>query len=152
MKRRSAFLYTLMATTSALGCLPRPTPRASYEAHAETMVVPSYVIFQDSAGALSYHAPTARDATPRPVQERVEGKACQRGLQLPVFTGNGIAMLSVGFGEGAYRQATDDARQLLPAGALLYDVRADLQARTILLLYREECLIVNAAVHRPTRL
>jgi hypothetical protein len=41
-------------------------------------------------------------------------------------------------------------RRQVPAGALLYDVRADLDIRMILSIYREQCLVLDTGVLVPT--
>ena len=59
------------------------------------------------------------------------------------------ASISAAWGEGGYRRALADARRGLPHDSVLYDVRTDLATQVILSIYRERCLIVNAAVAVP---
>jgi hypothetical protein len=116
------------------------------------------VIFQDSSGALSYHSPVGRDVRKLVTARRVHGRACQRGFQLPIepllatLPGSlppTAASVSATWGEGGYREAMDDARRGLPQSAVLYDVRADLQTFVILSIYRERCVLINAAIALP---
>lgn len=144
-------MRTLSITTFALlasGCLSGTQPHTSFEAHSGVMTPPSYVIYQDSAGPLSYHSVVAKGIV-HPAR-RVQGKACQTGLQVPLFgLHGGGTWLSAAIDDGTYAEALEAAHAQAP-DSLLYDVRADLQARTILLVYRQECLIVNAAVASPS--
>ncbi len=146
-----------LAALVLCACLPSVRPRASYEANPQLIPAGQFVIFQDSTGALSYHAPTGRDVRKLVTTRRVEGRACQRGLQLPfeplIAAASSAqpypASIGVGWGDGGYRRALADARRGLPRDSILYDVRADLATQVILSIYRESCLIVNAAVAVP---
>jgi hypothetical protein len=134
-------------------------PALSYQANPRVLALPALVVHQDSSGALSYHAPSGRDAQRLVPHGRAKGRACQRGFQIPLLwnafvpapNNMGTWSLSAGWGEGGYAQALDDMRSRLPADALLYDVRADLHMRTILSLYAEQCLELDAAVVIPAR-
>jgi hypothetical protein len=147
----------LMLTHSA--CVPSALrPRASYEASAQATWSSGFVIFQDSSGALSYQAPAGRDVRKLVTTRRVQGRACQRGLQLPIepivaaFSGSPVPLpVSAGatWGDGGYREALDDARRGLPHDAVLYDVHADLATLMILSIYRQRCVLLDAAVAVP---
>jgi len=131
----------------ASGCLGMPArPHTSFQATPGVMALPNLVVYQGAEGPLSYQSPAGADVGSVVGHERVRGKACQRGLSLPTFSGSGITSLSVGWGEGAYRTALDDARSKAPSASVLFDVRADLQTRIIAAVYREQCLLVDAAV------
>jgi hypothetical protein len=121
-------------------------PYSSFQANSGLISLPGYVVFQGSTGPLSYQTPAGEDMGRVVARERVRGRACQRGLSLPAFTGGGITALSVGWGEGAYQSAIEDARSKAPAAIALFDLRADVQTRIIAAVYREQCLIVDAAV------
>jgi hypothetical protein len=145
-----------MLTGSA--CIPSALrPRASYEANPQALQG-GFVIFQDSSGALSYHAPAGHDVRKLVTTQRVQGRACQRGFQLPIepliaaLTGSAVPAppwVSATWGDGGYRDAMDDARRGLPRDAVLYDVRADLATLMILSIYRQRCLVLDAAVALP---
>ena len=132
-------------------------PKLSYQANPRVLALPAIVIHQDSSGALSYHASSGRDVQRLVPRARAQGRACQRGFEIPLFwnafvpspNNMGTWSLSAGWGEGGYAQALDDMRSKLPANALLYDVRADLHMRTIMSVYAEQCLELDAAVVIP---
>ncbi len=136
----------------ASGCgVFSPRPHASYEANSQVQTLRNFVVYQDSSGALSYHSPTALGSAPGPAL-RVQGRACQHGLQFPLIGARkdlAGTSLSAGWGQGAYREALDDARESLPPQALLFDVRADINTFMILTVYRRQCLEINAAVAMP---
>lgn len=48
-----------------------------------------------------------------------------------------------------YEEAITAARQGLPANAVLFDVRVDLNQFAILMVYRRQCLLVDAGVAVP---
>ena len=147
----------LLFMTSA--CVPSALqPRVSYQANPQVLQSGGLVIFQDSSGALSYHAPVGRDVRKLVSTRRVQGRACQRGLQLPIeplvaaVSGSPLAgpvSLSAAWGEGGYRDALDDARRGLPHEAVLFDVRADLSTLVILSIYQQRCVELDAAVALP---
>lgn len=144
----------------ASACVPSALrPPVSYEANSQVIQNPGIVIFQDSSGALSYHAPVGRDVRKLVSTRRVQGRACQRGLQLPLqplFSALSGALptaaatsVSATWGDGGYRAAMDDARRGLPPEAVLYDVRADLATFVVLSIYRERCVVLDAALALP---
>jgi hypothetical protein len=133
-------------------------PPVSYVASSQALQSNGLVIFQNSVGALSYHAPVGRDIRKFVSAQRVQGRACQRGFQLPIeplmATLSGslpptAASVSATWGDGGYRAALDQARRGLPRDAVLYDVRADLATFVILSIYRERCIVLDAAVALP---
>jgi hypothetical protein len=132
-------------------------PGLSYEANPRVLALPALVIHQDSSGALSYHAPARYPGQQLRPRGRAQGRACQRGFQIPLIwnafvpapNNMGSWSLSAGWGEGGYIQALEDMRSRLPAGALLHDLRADLHMRTILSVYAEQCVELDAGVLIP---
>jgi hypothetical protein len=154
---RLSIVAVLMLTGSA--CMPPALrPRVSYEANPQAIQSNGLVIFQDSSGALSYHAPAGRDVRKLVTTRRVQGRACQRGFQLPIqplisaFSGSVVptaASVSATWGDGGYRDAMVDARRELPLEAVLYDVRADLATLEILSIYYQRCILLDAAVALP---
>lgn len=148
----------LLALAFGSGCAAG-FPKLSYEANPRVLALPALVVHQDSTGALSYHAPAGRDARRLLPRGRAKGRACQRGFQVPLLwnafvpasNNMGSWSLSAGWGDGGYVRALDDVRSRLPADALLYDVQADLHMRTILSIYAEQCLELDAAVFVPAQ-
>lgn len=140
-------------------CIPAALqPRTSYEANPQVLRSNGFVIFQDSSGALSYHAPVGRDVRKLVSSHRVRGRACQHGFQLPIApllaaaTNSPLASaatVSVSWADGGYRDAMEDARRGLPPNAVLYDVRADLSTMMILSIYTQRCVVLDAAVALP---
>lgn len=133
------------------GCVFSPRPQASYEANSQVQSLRNFVVYQDSSGALSYHSQTAQGIAPEQAR-RVHGRACQHGLQFPLIGARrelSGTSLSAGWGQGAYREALDNARDGLPPEALLFDVRADINTFMILTVYRRQCLEIDAAVAMP---
>jgi hypothetical protein len=153
--RRVAILASAVALAGA-GCGLRP--RTSYEANSQVLQLPSVVVYQGSTGSLSYQSAVGRDVQRLLPHQRAQGRVCQRGIQLPIFAalyafgqaraGQGT-WLSTGWGDGSYRAAMDDLRQHVPSGAVLYDVRADVDIRMILGVYREQCLVLDAGLLVP---
>lgn len=73
---------------------------AQHKANSQVLALPQVVVFQSSAGPLSYHTPTGKDVALK-VAPRAKGKACQHGIQLPSFGGASAPSLSGGWGKGA---------------------------------------------------
>ncbi|MGI5862885.1 MAG: hypothetical protein ACOX6T_12610 [Myxococcales bacterium] len=153
-------LLPLLALCAA-GCATLPPP---YEASSGRLVLAPLVIYQDSAGPLSYQAPVGQRLRGAPVA-RVEGRACQSGLQIPLGLLVGVAenggdvaaavsTISAGWGDGGYeralQEALEDARLKGYSGEL-YDVRADLNVIQVLGVWRQQCLVVTASVPAPER-
>lgn len=136
------------------GCAALPP---TYEANPRLLALPAVVLHQDSSGALSYHARTPAGEVPLRPWGRAQGRACQQSFQLPVLWSLGVPSfnrigtwsISAGWGDGGYNRALADLRKNLPANAVLFDLRADVRMRTILSVYAEECLELDAAVFLP---
>jgi len=152
LSHRSALLsVAVCAGLFVVGCVFSPRPQASYEANSQVQSLRNFVVYQDSSGALSYHSQTAQGIAPEQAR-RVHGRACQHALQFPLIGARrelSGTSLSAGWGQGAYGEALDNARQGLPAEALLFDVRADINTFMILTVYRKQCLEISAAVAMP---
>lgn len=148
--------WALAALALAAGCAAG-LPKLSYEANPRVLALPEIVIHQDSTGALSYHAPAGADAQRLVPRGRAKGRACQRGFQVPLLwnvavpwrNAMGLWSLSAGWGDGGYARALEDLRSRLPPQALLHDVQVDLHMRTILSVYAEQCLELDAGVVVP---
>jgi hypothetical protein len=144
----------VLAALAAIGC----AAGQPYQARSTALVLPPVVAYQNSTGSLSYQSPTGKDVGGVVSSTRVEGRACQSGLQFPVgliwaladSSGNGAQALalSAGWGAGGYSQAMARAQAQAPNG-VLYDVEADLNVQMILGIWRHECVVVNAAVASP---
>jgi len=150
----------LALSTLSFGCLSAMTPKpASYVGDSTGLVLPQWTLYQGSTGSLSYQTAVAADGTRFIAAPRVHGKACQRGLSIPILSAlamSGPTMfsrspgsLSAGWGDGGYQAAVDDAKKNLPKEAILYDVRADLQYRMVLTIYHEQCVHVDAGLLLP---
>ncbi|MFH1725893.1 MAG: TRL domain-containing protein [Elusimicrobiota bacterium] len=111
------------------------------------MAVP---LFLFSAGLTSgclytnIHTPRAyRSATPADVKadasdERVSGRACYRS-----------ALFLVAWGDGGYAAAVRDAMKEWPE-AVLYDVKADIEAKSYLMgIYTRVCTVVSGRAGAP---
>jgi hypothetical protein len=152
------FILALLLLAGSACVPPALRPRVSYEANPQAIRSSGIVIFQDSSGALSYQAPAGRDVRKLVTARRVQGRACQRGFQLPTeplvsaISGSVVptaTSISATWGDGGYRDAMDDARRGLPSRAVLYDVRADLATLQILSIYYQRCVQLDAAVALP---
>lgn len=152
-------LLLLACLCSATGCVGMLTPSATYQANPKLLALAPAVVFQGSEGPLSYQTAVGQDGQRLMPAMRVRGQACQRGIQIPIL---GILMaasdssvrgapgsLSAGWGDGGFEAALDDARRQLPREAILYDVIADLSHRSILTVYREQCVLIDAGVLVP---
>lgn len=126
----------------------------SYVAQDGLMRLPASVVYQGGAGPLSYQA----TAGARVAAQRARGEACQRGITVP-FIGlfvyrrgapAGPTWLSAGWGEGTFAEVANKMLATQPQGATLTDVRADVRTRAFLSLYREQCLVLDAAVVLPS--
>jgi hypothetical protein len=143
----------LVAGVALLGCAPLAgrTRDPAYVGNGPGfLMLPPLNVYQDSTGPLSYRSPAG------PIGAReVHGEACQSGLMLPVGliwaaiesgnTARAPGFLSAGWGDGGYAKAVAAAAALAP-NARLANVRADLNTRIILGVWRQECVRVVAAV------
>jgi hypothetical protein len=113
--------------------------------------LPPLVVYQNSVGPLSYRSEAAGGGAPA---REVRGEACQSALTLPVGlvwaaiksgnTAYATAFLSGGWGEGGYAEAVSSAAKSAP-DARLVDVRADLNTKIILGIWRQQCVRVVAS-------
>jgi hypothetical protein len=145
---RSVLVVALGLTLTA-GCA-RAGP--TYLARPLSVPLERVVVFQDSHGPTSYQPPQGRDAGRVVSAQRVRGEACQRGFSVPILALLGVdwaSSISAGWHRGGYHDALEQARIGLPPDAVLYDVMADLKYFMVLTLYRELCVVVDAAVAMP---
>jgi hypothetical protein len=111
---------------------------------------PLLVLYQNSVGPLSYRSQPVGSGPAR----EVRGEACQSAITLPVGlvwaaikagnTAYATAFLSGGWGEGGYAEALASALKSAPNSRLV-DVRADLNTKVILGIWREQCVRVVAS-------
>jgi hypothetical protein len=136
------------------GCAPLggPTRDPAYVGRGPgAMQLPPLVVYQDSAGPLSYRT---TPVAPGPLRE-VRGEACQSGLMFPVGlilaaiesgnTARAPGFLSTGWGEGGYAEAVASALAAAPSSRLVA-VRADMNTKIILGVWRQQCVRVLASV------
>jgi hypothetical protein len=137
-----------------LGCAPflGQTRDPSYVGNGTGAVsLPAIVGYQDSLGPLSYRSPSVGPASDR----EVRGEACQSAVTLPfglvwaaIKAGNPAfapAFLGVAWGEGGYAQALSAALKSAP-NARVVNVRADLNTKIILGIWRQQCVRLVATV------
>lgn len=114
------------------------------------MALPPLVVYQNSVGPLAYRSQSVGSGPAR----EVRGEACQSAVTLPVGlvwaaikagnTAYATAFLSGGWGEGGYAEALSSALKSAP-NARLVNVRADLNTRIILGIWRQQCVRVVAS-------
>lgn len=160
-----AHRLALPAAILLCGCAPilGQSHDPAYDGHGPganaANLVPGLVVYQDSIGPLSYRstATAAGAATGASLASgalrEVRGKACQSAITLPVGlvwaairSGNPAlapTYLSGAWGEGGYAEAVSKALAETPS-ARLVDVRADLQIRIVLGVWRQQCVQVTA--------
>jgi hypothetical protein len=115
------------------------------------IALPPLAVYQNSVGPLSFRSQAAAGSAPA---REVRGEACQSALTLPVGlvwaaiksgnTAYAPGFLSGGWGEGGYAEAVSSAAKSAP-NALLVNVRADLNTRIILGIWRQQCVRVVAS-------
>ncbi len=113
--------------------------------------LPALSVYQNSSGPLSYRSTPVGTG---PLRE-VRGEACQSSLMLPVGllwaaveSGNPArapGFLSAGWGEGGYAEAMSAAMADAPNSRPVA-VRADMNTRIILGVWRQQCVRVLASV------
>jgi hypothetical protein len=160
MKKRCTDVIALACALSTSACAGMLGPSSTYQANPQLLALSPAVVFQGSAGSLSYQSAVGRDGQRYLPAQRVRGRACQRGVQIPILSlvaaalgeesRRGPGSLSAGWGDGSFSAAIDDARRRIPRGAILYDVRADLHRRSILTVYLEQCVTLDAGVLVPS--
>jgi hypothetical protein len=103
------------------------------------------VLFYDSSGPLSFPSMTPRDVPEgvRRIRE-VKGRACQRGLAVPIAANINATNISAYLGNGSYAKAMAEIKKKNPEVIGLYDVRTDVEVFSILGFYRSLCTEVTA--------
>ena len=103
------------------------------------------VLFYQSAGPLSFPSMTPKDvpAGVRKIKE-VKGRACQRGLAVPIAANFNATNISAYLGNGGYAKALAQIKKAHPDVVGLYDVRTDVEVFSILGFYRSLCTEVTA--------
>ena len=103
------------------------------------------VLFYESAGPLSFPSMTPKDVPDgaRKIRE-VKGRACQRGLSIPIAANFNATNVSAYYGDGGYARAVARIRELHPDVLGLYDIRTDVEVFSLLGFYRSLCTEVTA--------
>ena len=104
-----------------------------------------FVLFYQSAGPLSFPSMTPKDVPEgvRKIRE-VKGRACQRGLSVPIAANFNATKISAYIGNGSYAKAIAQIKSEHPEVAGLYDVRTDVEVFSILGIYSSLCTEVAA--------
>lgn len=103
------------------------------------------VLYYRSAGPMSFVAMTPKDvpADARKIRE-VQGRACQRGLAVPIAADFNATNISAYYGNGSYAKALARIKKEHPDVTGIYDVRTDVEVFSVLGVYRSRCTIVTA--------
>ena len=103
------------------------------------------VLFYESSGPLSFPSMTPKDVPDgaRKIRE-VKGRACQRGLSIPIAANFNATNISAYYGNGGYAKAVAQIKKLNPEVLGIYDVRTDVEVFSILGFYRSLCTEVTA--------
>ena len=103
------------------------------------------VLYYDSAGPMSFAAMTLKDVpeNARKIRE-VKGRACQRGLAIPIAANFNATNVSAYYGNGSYAKALAQIKKEHPEVAGIYDVRTDVEVFSVLGFYRSLCTEVAA--------
>ncbi|MFI5347752.1 MAG: hypothetical protein ACHQ51_15370 [Elusimicrobiota bacterium] len=103
------------------------------------------VLFYESAGPMSFAAMTPKDVpeNARKIRE-VRGRACQRGLSVPIAANFNATNISAYRGDGSYAKALLQIKKDHPEVLGVYDVRSDVELFSVLGIYRSVCTIVTA--------
>lgn len=109
------------------------------------------VLYYRSEGPMSFVAMTPKDVPADAVKIReVRGRACQRGLAVPIAASLNATSLSAYYGNGSYAKALARIKKAHPEVAGLYDVRTDVEVFSVLGFYRSLCTIVTARAFART--
>jgi hypothetical protein len=103
------------------------------------------MMFYDSSGPMSFPSMTPKDIPDdaRKIKE-VKGRACQRGLAVPIAANFSATNISAYLGNGSYARALAEIKKNNPDITGIYDVRTDVEDFAILGFYRSLCTIVTA--------
>lgn len=103
------------------------------------------VLYYASSGPLSFVAMTPKDVPADAVKIReVRGRACQRGLAVPVAADFNATNISAYRGDGGYAKALARIKADHPEVVGIYDVRSDVEVFSVLGIYRSRCTVVTA--------
>ncbi|MDE2143629.1 MAG: hypothetical protein KGJ84_14570 [Elusimicrobia bacterium] len=134
----------------ALGALLAAPCRANGEGDEDDAVpgmqpTSGLVLFYRSAGPMSFVAMTPKDVPEgaRKIRE-VRGRACQRGLAVPIAANFNATNISAYLGDGSYGKALAQIKREHPDVNGIYDVRTDVEVFSVLGIYRSLCTIVTA--------
>lgn len=107
--------------------------------------VSGMVLFYESAGPMSFPSMTPKDVPEgaRKIRE-VSGRACQRGLAVPIAASFNATNISAYYGNGTFAKAIAQIKQEHPDVIGIYDVRTDIEVFSILGFYKSLCTVVTA--------
>jgi len=126
--------------------LAAPTQaRETYRANSGIMRMGGMLLFHHSQGPLSI-LPTTRKELPAGAvpAEEVFAKSCQHGLTIPLSAAIRATRISGAAGNGGYRKILERLHEKHPGLLGIYDVKVDIHIRTILGVYRRQCVEVSA--------
>lgn len=103
------------------------------------------VLFYDSGGPMSFPSMTPKDVAADVVKiPEVKGRACQRGVSVPIAAEINALNVSAYAGNGGYAKAVAQIKKDHPEVVGIYDVRTDVEVFSILGLYKSLCTEVTA--------
>ncbi|HXT00165.1 MAG TPA: hypothetical protein VN915_05785 [Elusimicrobiota bacterium] len=103
------------------------------------------VLYYDSGAPMSFPSMTPKDVPAGVVKLReVRGRACQRGLAVPIAANFNATNISAYYGNGSYAKAIAQIKKEHPEVIGIYDVRTDVEVFSILGFYKSLCTEVSA--------
>lgn len=104
------------------------------------------VLFYDSGGPMSFPSMTPKDVPADALKIReVKGRACQRGIAVPIAAQFNATSVSAYAGNGTYAKAVAEIKKEHPEIVGIYDVRTDVEVFSVLGgLYKSLCTEVSA--------
>jgi len=95
-------------------------------------------LYTDIRVPRAYRSSTPSDVKAATTDTQVSGQACYRSV-----------LYLIAWGDGGYAAATRDALKHSP-GAVLYDVKVDISARSFVLgMYARNCTVVSGRIGSP---
>jgi hypothetical protein len=103
------------------------------------------VLYYETAAPMSFPSMTPKDVPGDVIRIReVKGRACQRGLTVPIAANFNATNISAYRGNGSYAKAVAAIKQAHPEVIGIYDVRTDVEIFSVLGIYRSLCTEVTA--------
>jgi hypothetical protein len=115
------------------------------DASPSMQTVGGLVLFYETTGPMSFVTMTPRDVPAGAKQlGEVFGRACQRGLSIPLAANLNSTSVSGAYGNGGYAKALATIKKDHPDLAGIYDVKTDLEIFSLLGFYKSTCTLVTA--------